>query len=50
MSLVDYNASETFKDIMYKCVELTKFIQYIDELPFQTLEMSFKQTLSIKEA
>lgn len=34
MSMINYNASETFKDIMPECVELSKFLQYINELPF----------------
>lgn len=30
MALVDYNASDSFKDIFHECVEKSKFINYID--------------------
>ena len=50
MSMTDYNASFNIRDILHLCVEKSKFLTYMNELTFQTVEMAHKNTLSIMEA
>jgi len=37
MSKIKYNASETFKDILPDLIDFDGFLDYMEELPFQTL-------------
>ena len=37
MAKIPYNASETFKDILPDLIDFNGFIDYMEELPFQTL-------------
>ena len=39
MSKIDQNCSETIKDILPDLVECDDFIMYMQELPFQTVQM-----------
>lgn len=49
MSKINYNASETFKDILPDLIDFNGFIDYMEELPFQTLQMMNKQTLRVSD-
>jgi hypothetical protein len=48
MSMTDFNAPASIRDILHLCVEKAKFLTYINGLPFQTAEMQHKNMLSIK--
>jgi len=47
MAKISYNASDTIKDILPQLLEYKEFLCYMDELPFQTIQMINKQTLKV---
>ena len=47
MAKIDYNASDTIKDILPQLLEYKEFLSYMNELPFQTIQMMNKQTLKV---
>mmetsp|Transcript_16686 Transcript_16686/g.25717 ORF Transcript_16686/g.25717 Transcript_16686/m.25717 type:complete len:142 (+) Transcript_16686:3239-3664(+) len=49
MGKIDYNASDTIKDILPQLLEYKELLYYLDQLPFQTIQMMNKQTLKVKK-
>lgn len=48
MSKIDTNASGTFCDLLPLFIESSMFIKYLEQIPFQSLEMTQKGTLAIE--
>jgi hypothetical protein len=49
MGGIDFNASEAVKAILPDLIDYAGFKEYLEGLPFQTIQMQSKQTLRVRE-